>query len=120
VRLALTVLHVPTGRRADRSVVVDPDATVAEVAAHLATALGLPADAREYGAPAAVLRALGVRSARLLTNNPEKEAGVAEHGVVVRGRVPLVVPAGAEAARYLAVKRDRMGHLLPLHGLVGA
>ncbi len=82
--------------------------------------LGLPADAREYGAPAAVLRALGVRSARLLTNNPEKEAGVAEHGVVVRGRVPLVVPAGAEAARYLAVKRDRMGHLLPLHGLVGA
>ena len=47
MRLALTVLHVPTGRRADRSVVVDPDATVAEVAAHLAAALGLPADARD-------------------------------------------------------------------------
>ncbi|MEJ5945880.1 3,4-dihydroxy-2-butanone-4-phosphate synthase [Pseudokineococcus basanitobsidens] len=76
--------------------------------------LGLPVDARRYGAPAAVLRALGVRSARLLTNNPEKEEGVAEHGVVVSGRVPLVVPAGPEARRYLEVKRDRMGHLLPL------
>ncbi|MEJ5915881.1 GTP cyclohydrolase II [Pseudokineococcus sp. 1T1Z-3] len=76
--------------------------------------LGLPVDARRYGAPAAVLRALGVRSVRLLTNNPEKEEGVAEHGVVVCGREPLVVATGPEARRYLEVKRDRMGHLLPL------
>ncbi|MEJ5866273.1 GTP cyclohydrolase II [Pseudokineococcus sp. 5B2Z-1] len=81
--------------------------------------LGLPVDAREYGAAAAVLRALGVRSARLLTNNPEKEEGVAEHGVVVSGREPLVVAAAPESRRYLEVKRDRMGHLLPLSATDG-
>jgi len=82
--------------------------------------LGLPVDAREYGAAAGVLRALGVRSARLLTNNPEKKEGMVEHGVAVSERVPLVVAAGPLSRRYLEVKRDRMGHLLPLSAPDGA
>lgn len=77
--------------------------------------LGLPVDARVYTAPAAILLDLGVRSVRLLTNNPAKEDGVAEHGIHVTQRVPLVVPSGPDNERYLGVKRDRMGHLLPLH-----
>jgi 3,4-dihydroxy 2-butanone 4-phosphate synthase/GTP cyclohydrolase II len=76
-------------------------------------ALGFPPDAREYGAGAAVLADLGVRGVRLLTNNPEKAAGLRAHGVVVRSVVPLIVPPGRENLRYLGTKRDRMGHDLP-------
>ena len=76
-------------------------------------ALGLPTDARDYGAGAAVLADLGVRSVRLLTNNPDKRAGLEEHGVLVLGRVPMPVVATAENLRYLQTKRDRMGHDLP-------
>jgi len=76
-------------------------------------ALGLPADAREYGAAADVLRDLGVPSVRLLSNNPEKRRQLEAHGITVDALVPLVVPVGEDAAAYLAVKRDRMGHHLP-------
>jgi 3,4-dihydroxy 2-butanone 4-phosphate synthase/GTP cyclohydrolase II len=76
-------------------------------------ALGLPADARDYGAAARFLADLGVRSVRLLTNNPHKRAGLEEHGLRVLGRVPLPAEATAENVRYLRTKRDRMGHDLP-------
>ncbi len=76
-------------------------------------ALGLPADAREYGAAAAILRDLGLNRVRLLSNNPAKQAGLAAGGVEVVARVPLRVPAGRHNAAYLATKRDRMGHDLP-------
>ena len=76
-------------------------------------ALGLPADAREYGAAADVLRDLGVPRVRLLSNNPDKRRQLEAHGVVVDELVPLVVPVGEHAAGYLAAKRDRMGHRLP-------
>jgi 3,4-dihydroxy 2-butanone 4-phosphate synthase/GTP cyclohydrolase II len=76
-------------------------------------ALGLPADAREYGAAAAILRDLGIEHVRLLTNNPTKVEGLALHGIDVVARLPLRVPAGAYNAAYLATKRDRMGHDLP-------
>jgi 3,4-dihydroxy 2-butanone 4-phosphate synthase / GTP cyclohydrolase II len=76
-------------------------------------ALGLPGDARDYGAGARILADLGVGSVRLLTNNPHKEAGLQEHGLHVLGRVPMPVVATAENLRYLQTKRDRMGHDLP-------
>jgi 3,4-dihydroxy 2-butanone 4-phosphate synthase / GTP cyclohydrolase II len=76
-------------------------------------ALGLPADARDYGIGAQILCDLGVRSMRLLTNNPDKRAGLEGYGLRVVGRVPLPVRAQPENLRYLTTKRDRMGHDLP-------
>ncbi len=75
--------------------------------------LGLPVDARDYGTAAGVLADLGVRSVRLLTNNPAKVEGLQAHGVAVRGRVRLPVASNPESLRYLMTKRDRMGHDLP-------
>jgi 3,4-dihydroxy 2-butanone 4-phosphate synthase / GTP cyclohydrolase II len=71
--------------------------------------LGLPVDARDYSVGAQVLTDLGVRSVRLLTNNPAKVDGLARYGVAVT-RVPLPVPVTAHNLRYLAAKRDRLGH----------
>ncbi|MFD7550798.1 bifunctional 3,4-dihydroxy-2-butanone-4-phosphate synthase/GTP cyclohydrolase II [Streptomyces sp. NPDC059578] len=75
--------------------------------------LGLPADARDYGAGARILKDLGVRSLRLLTNNPEKTDALVRHGLAVNGREPVPVQAGEHNLRYLRTKRDRMGHDLP-------
>ncbi|MBT2479282.1 bifunctional 3,4-dihydroxy-2-butanone-4-phosphate synthase/GTP cyclohydrolase II [Streptomyces sp. ISL-94] len=75
--------------------------------------LGLPADARDYGAGAQILADLGVRSVRLLTNNPDKAAALVRHGIKVSGREPMPVEAGEHNLRYLRTKRDRMGHDLP-------
>ncbi|WP_242578718.1 bifunctional 3,4-dihydroxy-2-butanone-4-phosphate synthase/GTP cyclohydrolase II [Streptomyces sp. MST-110588] len=75
--------------------------------------LGLPADARDYGAGAQVLADLGVRSLRLMTNNPEKIAALTRYGLDVLGREPMPVQAGEHNLRYLRTKRDRMGHDLP-------
>ena len=73
---------------------------------------GLPADAREYGAAAAILADLGLGAVRLLTNNPAKVAGLRSHGVEVVERVPLHVGAGPLNQNYLRAKRDLMGHLI--------
>ncbi|GAA1735208.1 bifunctional 3,4-dihydroxy-2-butanone-4-phosphate synthase/GTP cyclohydrolase II [Isoptericola hypogeus] len=81
---------------------------------------GLPADARDYTPAAHVLRDLGARQVRLLTNNPAKVHGLAEGGVDVVERLPLAVPAGPRAHDYLRTKRDRMGHDLPHLGGVPA
>ncbi|UUU20643.1 bifunctional 3,4-dihydroxy-2-butanone-4-phosphate synthase/GTP cyclohydrolase II [Streptomyces sp. DSM 40750] len=75
--------------------------------------LGLPADARDYGAGAQILQDLGVRSLRLMTNNPEKTDALVRHGLVVNDREPMPVRAGEHNLRYLRTKRDRMGHDLP-------
>lgn len=72
-----------------------------------------PADGREYGGAAAILHDLGVRSVRLLTNNPAKISGLEANGIVVSGRVPLHVGRAPANVRYLEAKRRRMGHLLP-------
>ncbi|MFF4321659.1 bifunctional 3,4-dihydroxy-2-butanone-4-phosphate synthase/GTP cyclohydrolase II [Streptomyces sp. NPDC001568] len=81
--------------------------------------LGLPADARDYGAGAQILADLGVHSVRLLTNNPDKSAALVRHGITVTGREPMPVEAGEHNLRYLRTKRDRMGHDLPwLEGAV--
>ncbi len=74
--------------------------------------LGLPSDSREYGTGAQVLAALGIKSMRLLTNNPAKRAGLEGYGLRIVERVPLAVATNPENVRYLATKRDRMGHAL--------
>ncbi|CAM5371310.1 bifunctional 3,4-dihydroxy-2-butanone-4-phosphate synthase/GTP cyclohydrolase II [Streptomyces narbonensis] len=75
--------------------------------------LGLPADARDYAAGAQILADLGVRSLRLMTNNPDKIDALTRHGLTVEGREPMPVTAGEHNLRYLRTKRDRMGHDLP-------
>ncbi|WP_017568741.1 GTP cyclohydrolase II [Nocardiopsis halotolerans] len=78
-----------------------------------ATELGLPVDARDYGPTARALHHLGVRSVRLMSNNPDKVRALEEYGVKVAERVPLLMPARAENVAYLTAKRDRLGHDLP-------
>jgi 3,4-dihydroxy 2-butanone 4-phosphate synthase/GTP cyclohydrolase II len=78
-------------------------------------ALGLPGDARDYGAATAILKDLGISSVRLLSNNPEKARQLEERGVEVTELVPLVVGVGVFNEGYLDAKRDRMGHALPTH-----
>ena len=75
--------------------------------------LGLPADARDYGTGAQILADLGVRSMRLMTNNPDKRSALEGFGLTVTGRVPLPVHVTEDNLRYLRTKRDRMGHDLP-------
>ena len=78
------------------------------------TALGLPVDARDYSASAAVLHHLGIRRVRLLTNNPSKRRALTRLGIDVVRRVPLQTPPTPTNLPYLRTKRDRMGHLLQL------
>jgi len=73
--------------------------------------LGLPVDAREYSVAAQLLDDLGVRSVRLLTNNPAKVDALAAHGFGVT-RIPLPAVATPQNLRYLTTKRDRLGHQL--------
>jgi 3,4-dihydroxy 2-butanone 4-phosphate synthase / GTP cyclohydrolase II len=75
-------------------------------------ALGFPADLREYGLGAQILRYLGVRKLRLLTNNPKKIAGLSGYGLELLEQVPLATPPTAENVRYLRTKRDKLGHYL--------
>jgi len=75
--------------------------------------LGLPADARDYGTGAQILADLGVRSMRLLTNNPAKRAGLEGYGLSIIDRVPIEVVPNVDNLGYLQTKRDRMGHDLP-------
>ncbi len=73
--------------------------------------LGLPVDAREYSVAAQLLDDLGVRSVRLLTNNPAKVDALAAHGFGVT-RIPLPPLTTPHNLRYLTTKRDRLGHQL--------
>ncbi|KAK1352504.1 GTP cyclohydrolase II [Heracleum sosnowskyi] len=73
--------------------------------------LGLPVDSREYGIGAQILRDLGVRTMKLMTNNPAKYIGLKGYGLAVSGRVPLVTLITKENKRYLETKRAKMGHV---------
>ena len=76
--------------------------------------LGYPADLRDYGIGAQILVDLGVREIDLLTNNPRKIVGLEAYGLTIRRRVPIAVPPTRHNRRYLATKRDKLGHLLDL------
>jgi 3,4-dihydroxy 2-butanone 4-phosphate synthase/GTP cyclohydrolase II len=76
--------------------------------------LGYPADLRDYGIGAQILTDLGVREIELLTNNPRKLVGLEAHGLRIVRRMPIRIQATRHNRRYLATKRDKLGHLLDL------
>ena len=73
--------------------------------------LGFPADLREYGIGAQMLLDLGVKGVRLLTNNPKKLVGIDGYGLKIRERVPIEIVPQKYNEKYLATKKQRMGHL---------
>jgi 3,4-dihydroxy 2-butanone 4-phosphate synthase/GTP cyclohydrolase II len=74
--------------------------------------LGFKADQRDYGIGAQILRHLGVRSMRLLTNNPRKFVGLEGYGLSVTRSEPLEIPAGEHTLKYLKTKKHKLGHTL--------
>lgn len=76
--------------------------------------LGLPVDSRDYGVGSQILYDIGVRSMRLLTNNPVKRAAIEGYGLSIQERIPIALPANDENRSYLRTKADRMGHQLDL------
>jgi 3,4-dihydroxy 2-butanone 4-phosphate synthase/GTP cyclohydrolase II len=74
--------------------------------------LGFAADAREWGIGNQILADLGLSTIRILTNNPKKISGLEGYGLTVVEQVPIEVPPNAENRRYLAAKRDKLGHRL--------
>lgn len=73
--------------------------------------LGFKADHREFELPAEILKSLGVKAVRLLSNNPDKVAALERAGISVAERVPCEVVPSAHAEDYLRVKKEKMGHL---------
>src|SRR3954454_14442856 len=90
---------------------VEQDAGADTVDANLR--LGFQPDLRDYGDAAAILRSLGVRSVRLLTNNPGKAGALRRHGVAVDSLQPLGAVANRHNHGYLETKEARFGHLRP-------
>ncbi|HEX9670641.1 MAG TPA: GTP cyclohydrolase II, partial [Thermoanaerobaculia bacterium] len=76
--------------------------------------LGFRPDQRDYGIGAQILRDLGVRKMRLMTNNPSKYVGLGGYGLEIVDRVPLEVAPTESTRDYLRAKRDKLGHLLKL------
>ncbi|MFZ9213050.1 MAG: GTP cyclohydrolase II [Candidatus Nanopelagicales bacterium] len=77
--------------------------------------LGLPADARDYGTGAQILSDLGIKSMRLLTNNPSKRAGLEGYGLKISEKVALIVESNSENLKYLNTKKEKMGHEIPMN-----
>ena len=75
-------------------------------------ALGFKADLRDYGVGAQILRDLGIRKIRLLTNNPKKIVGLEGYGLTVVSRMPIEMHPHAKNLQYLKVKKSKMGHML--------
>jgi 3,4-dihydroxy 2-butanone 4-phosphate synthase/GTP cyclohydrolase II len=73
--------------------------------------LGFEEDGRDYGIGAQILRDLGAKSIRLITNNPKKIEGLETYGVTVTGREPIEVPPHQGNIRYLRTKQEKLGHL---------
>lgn len=79
-------------------------------------ALGFKMDERDYGVGAQILRSLGVRKMRLMTNNPTKRAGLIGYGLEVVENVPIEIASNKHNELYLKTKRDRMGHTIMKEG----
>jgi 3,4-dihydroxy 2-butanone 4-phosphate synthase/GTP cyclohydrolase II len=79
--------------------------------------LGLPADLRDYGIGAQILKDLGLTSLRILTNNPKKIIGMEGYGLSVTAQIPILPTPNPHNEAYLRAKRDRMGHTLHHQGL---
>jgi 3,4-dihydroxy 2-butanone 4-phosphate synthase / GTP cyclohydrolase II len=77
-------------------------------------ALGLPMDSRDYGVGAQILRDLGVSKIRLLSNNPQKRAGLLGYGLEVVENIPIEITPNIHNKKYLETKRDKMGHSLKI------
>lgn len=77
-------------------------------------ALGYNADARNFGLPAAILRDLGIRRVRLLSNNPRKASALFDAGVEVVARIPCEAPPNPHSFAYLRAKKEKLGHTLAL------
>ena len=75
-------------------------------------ALGFKPDLRDYGIGAQILRDLGVRQMRLMTNNPRKIVGLEGYGMKVVERVPLEIPPRPENYKYLKTKKEKLGHII--------
>ncbi len=78
--------------------------------------LGFKPDLRDYGIGAQILRDLGVRKMRLLTNNPKKIIGLEGYGLEAVARLPIEILPEDESKGYMKCKRDKMGHVLELYG----
>lgn len=78
-------------------------------------ALGFPEDLRDYGIGAQILKDLGIRAIRLLTNNPQKITGLSEYGLIIDRREPIQMACHEKNAGYLETKKEKMGHLLNLY-----
>ena len=76
--------------------------------------LGFPAELRDYGVGAQILRDLGVAKMRLMTNNPTKRAGLIGYGLEIVENVPIEIKSNAHNKKYLLSKRDKLGHSLKL------
>ena len=74
--------------------------------------LGFEADLRDYRMPAEILKYLGATRIHLLSNNPEKVQGLEQEGICVEKRIPLEIPPNSLPARYLKVKKEKLGHIL--------
>ncbi|HEY2636740.1 MAG TPA: GTP cyclohydrolase II, partial [Solirubrobacteraceae bacterium] len=79
--------------------------------------LGLPADLRDYGIGAQILRDLGLTTIRILTNNPKKIVGLSGYGLAVSDQVPIQAVPNPHNAGYLEAKREKLGHILHHQGL---
>ena len=75
--------------------------------------LGFKADTRDYGTGLQILKDLGLSSVRLLTNNPQKVNAFPGFDLILAGQVPIIAPPASQRDKYLATKRDKMGHILP-------
>lgn len=75
-------------------------------------ALGLASDYRVYDVAAAILKSIGIKKVRLITNNPDKISGLNRDGIEVVERIPLIIAPNQDSAGYLETKEKQMGHLL--------